>query len=230
MVRFLTSIGITEVDDFDLDFEMVGYDRFKKDQLNMVIVKDTPWKYSYLRRFQDGLNTITYKYLLRFSYKVRPNYIDVLSLFEDWYQTIYRLPHNLNVLGDDNGYIRIEYEDEAEQEQYKSQINDFRSFLDFLSYEFVIVETIKPKEEEVTVSDRKMKQIVKEAEKEAAKEALELEKQRTKTEKAKQGKGKMIIGTLVSIILIAACTAAATWILSIFMPDAVQRAISVFIK
>ena len=34
MVRFLTSIGINEIDDFDLDFEMVGYDRFKKDQLN----------------------------------------------------------------------------------------------------------------------------------------------------------------------------------------------------
>ena len=167
MVRFLTSIGINEFDDFDLDFEMVGYDRFNKTQLNMVIVKDTPWKYSYLRRFQDGLNTISYKYLLRFSYKVRPDFNDVLSLFEDWYQTIYRLPHNLEISGDDNGYIYIQYADEAEQEQYKSQINDFRSFLDFLSYEFVIVESVKPQEEEVNISDRKMKQLVKEAEKEA---------------------------------------------------------------
>ena len=168
MVRFLTSLHINEIDDFDLDFEMVGYDRFKKDQLNMVIVKDTPWKYSLLRRFQDGLETITYKYLLRFSYKVRPNFNDVLSLFEDWYQTIYRLPHNLDVSGDENDYIYIKYEDEAEQEQYKSQIEDFRSFLNFLSYEFVIVESVKPKEEEFSVSERKMKQIVKEAEKEAA--------------------------------------------------------------
>ena len=36
-----------------------------------------------------------------------------------------------------------------------------------LSYEFVIVESVKPKEEEVVISDRKMKQLVKEAEKEA---------------------------------------------------------------
>ena len=167
MVRFLTSIGINEFDDFDLDFEMVGYDRFKKDQLNMVIVKDQPWKYSLLRRFQDGLDTIKYKYLLRFSYKVRPNADDVISLFEDWYQTIYRLPPNLDISATDDGYINIQYSDEPEKEQYETQINDFRSFLDFISYDFVIVETVKPKEEEVVVSDRKMKQIAKEAEKEA---------------------------------------------------------------
>ena len=166
-VRFLKSIHINEIDDFDLDFEMVGRDRFNKEQINMVIVKDTPWKYSLLRRFQDGLETITYKYLLRFSYKVRPDYNDVISLFEDWYQTIYRLPHNLDISGDENGYIHIVYADEAEQEQYKSQIEDFRSFLDFLSYDFVIVETIKPKEEEIVVSERKMKQLVKDAVKEA---------------------------------------------------------------
>ena len=101
MTRFLQSIHIENIDDFDLEFEMVGYDRFDKTRLNMVIVKQTPWKYSYLREFQDGLETITYRYLLRFSYLVRPNYHDVVSLFEDWYQTIYRLPHNLELSGDD---------------------------------------------------------------------------------------------------------------------------------
>ena len=48
MISFLRHINIENIDDFDLDFEMVGYDRFNKSQLNMVIVKDTPWKYSYL--------------------------------------------------------------------------------------------------------------------------------------------------------------------------------------
>ena len=143
MVRFLTSIGINEFDDFDLDFEMVGRNRFNKDQVDMVIVKDSPWKYSYLRRFQDGLQTINYKYLLRFSYKVRPNYNDLISLFEDWYQTLYRLPHNLDVsMGEKEDYIVIQYADEAEKEQYQAQIEDFRSFLNFLSYEFVIIETV----------------------------------------------------------------------------------------
>ena len=166
MTRFLQSIHIENIDDFDLEFEMVGYDRFDKTRLNMVIVKQTPWKYSLLREFQDGLETITYRYLLRFSYLVRPNYYDVVSLFEDWYQTIYRLPHNLELSGDDET-INIEYQNEAEYEQYHAQIEDFRAFLEFISYEFVITENVKPQEEEVVISERKMKKIVKEAEQEA---------------------------------------------------------------
>ena len=166
MTRFLNSIHISNVDDFDLDFEMVGYNRFNPKQLDMVIVKRTPWKYSLLRQFQDGLNEIQYQYLLRFSYMVRPNYQDVISLFEDWYQTLYRLPHNLTITNEEDVII-IEYANEAEKEQYEVAINDFRSFLDFLSYEFIIKETVKPEEEEVVISDRKMKKLVKEADKEA---------------------------------------------------------------
>ena len=163
MIRFLNSIHVNNVDDFDMDFEMVGYNRFDKKRLDMVIVKQTPWKYSLLREFQDCLESITYKYLLRFSYLVRPNFRDVETLFEDWYQTLYRLPHNLNVTGTDDGYMNIEYNDEAEKEQYQLQIEDFRAFLDFINYDFVIKETVKPKEEEVVISERKMNKIVKEA-------------------------------------------------------------------
>ncbi len=163
MIRFLNSIHVNNVDDFDMDFEMVGYNRFDKKRLDMVIVKETPWKYSLLREFQDCLENITYKYLLRFSYLVRPSFRDVEMLFEDWYQTIYRLPHNLNVTGTDDGYMNIEYNDEAEQEQYKLQIEDFRAFLNFISYDFVITESIKPQEEEVVISERKMKKLEKEA-------------------------------------------------------------------
>ena len=164
MIRFLTSLKITNLDDFDLEFEMLGYDRFEKKRLNMVIIKQTPWKYSLLRQFQDGLDTIEYKYLLRFSYRVRPNGHDVISLFEDWYQTLYHIPHNLDIKCEDDETIQIEYADEAEKEQYQSAINDFKSFLDFISYEFVIQESIKPQEEEeVVISERKLKKIVKEA-------------------------------------------------------------------
>ena len=167
MIRFLNSIHVSNVDDFDMDFEMVGYNRFDKKRLDMVIVKQTPWKYSLLREFQDCLENITYKYLLRFSYLVRPNFRDVEVLFEDWYQTLYRLPHNLNVSGSDDGYFNIEYQDEAEKEQYQSQIEDFKAFLNFINYDFVITETVKPKEDEVVISDRKMKKLVKEATAEA---------------------------------------------------------------
>lgn len=169
MIRFLNSIHIENLDDFDIDFEMLGYDRFKKKQLNMVIVKKTPWKYHLLRQFQDGLQTINYEYLLRFSYKVRPDFDDVKHLFEDWYQTIYHLPHNLELISESEDVINIEYASEAEKEQYQAAVNDFRDFLNFISYEFIIKETIKPVEEleHPELSSKEIKKITKVAAKEA---------------------------------------------------------------
>ena len=116
MVRFLNSIHIENIDDFDIDFEMVAWDRFKKDQLNMVIIKNTPWKYHLLRKFQDGLNEIKYPYLLRFSYRIRPDFNDLVHLFADWYQTLYRLPHNLEIVDEGEGKVKVEYLNEAEKE------------------------------------------------------------------------------------------------------------------
>ena len=175
MVRFLNSIHIENLDDFDIDFEMVARDRFRNEQINMVIIKNTPWKYHLLRRFQDALNEITYPYLLRFSYRVRPDFNDVNHLFADWYQTLYRLPHNLEIVDEGDGKIKVEYLSEAEKEQYHEIIKDFKDFLKFICYEFVITEEIKPVEDEtIDISKRKLKQIVNKAEAEAT-EAIENE-------------------------------------------------------
>jgi len=168
MVRFLNSLNIENIDDFDLDFEMIGRNRFDKKQWDMVIIKKKPWKYYLLRQFQDGLPLIKYPYTLRFSYLVRPDYQEVISLFDDWYQTLYKLPHNLVITGDAEDHLFIEYLNESEKEQYREAINDFRDFLNFINYEFTITESIKPQSDEhPDVSVRQMKKIVKEAEAEA---------------------------------------------------------------
>ena len=39
MVSFLNHIHIENIDAFDIDFEMVGRNRFKREQVDMVIVK-----------------------------------------------------------------------------------------------------------------------------------------------------------------------------------------------
>ena len=51
MRSFLNSIHIENVDDFDLDFEMVGRNRFNFQQIDMLIVKEQPWDYELLRQF-----------------------------------------------------------------------------------------------------------------------------------------------------------------------------------
>ena len=174
MLSFLKSLNIENIDDFDIDFEMVGRNRFKKQQIDMVIVKNTPWKYHLLREFQDALNTVNYPYLIRFSYLVRPNMEDLTKLFEDWYQTIYRIPHNLELDASDDNILKIIYLNDAEKAQYEGIIKDFRDFLDFLNYEFAIVEEIKP-DEGPEISKSEMRKLVKDASKEAEK-ALKVEK------------------------------------------------------
>ena len=166
MISFLKHLNIENIDDFDIDFEMVGRDRFKKEQINMVIVKNTPWKYHLLRQFQDALNEVTYPYKLMFSYLVRPNMDDLVKLFEDWYQTLYRIPHNLELDSSDENYLKVIYANEAEKAQYEQIIKDFRDFLDFLNYEFSIVEEVKP-DEGPEISKTEMRKIEKKAEKEA---------------------------------------------------------------
>ena len=166
MVSFLTHLHIENVDDFDIDFEMVGRNRFKPQQIDMVIIKNTPWKYHLLRQFQDALQNVDYPYLIRFSYLVRPNMQDLVKLFEDWYQTLYRIPHNLELDDSDENYLKVRYANESEKAQYEPIIKDFRDFLDFLNYEFSIVEEIKP-DEGPEISKHEMRKIEKKAEKEA---------------------------------------------------------------
>ena len=84
MISFLKHIHIEDAELFDIDFEMVGRNRFKKEQIDMVIVKETPWEYSILRQFQDGLNTIAYPYTLRFSYIIKPDTQNVIILIDDF--------------------------------------------------------------------------------------------------------------------------------------------------
>ena len=167
MVRFLKSINIDNMEDFDIDFEMCARDRFNREQVNMVILKQTPWKYQLLRRFQDGLNEIKYPYVLRFSYAIKPDYENVYHLFCEWYQTLYRLPHNLIINGDDEGHFMVTYSSESEKEQYSASINDFKDFLNFLNYDFVVTEEIAKEEEGPDLSKRAMTKIVKAAEQEA---------------------------------------------------------------
>ena len=59
MIRFLSSLDIADVEIFDLDFDLVGMNAIDKTQVDMAIVKDTPWQYHLLERFQRGLNKIT---------------------------------------------------------------------------------------------------------------------------------------------------------------------------
>ena len=158
MRSFLNSIHIENIDDFDLDFEMVGRNRFNYQQIDMIMSKDTPWNYELLRQFQDGLNTVKYPYTLHFSYLTRPTSQDAINLFYDWYRYIYRSESDIELVKVDDNEIQVNYLDESFKERNQSIINDFKDFLAFISYDFVdISENVLPQKEVGVEADEETK-------------------------------------------------------------------------
>ena len=154
MKSFLKSIHIENIDDFDLDFEMVGRNRFNYQQIDMIISKQVPWTYELLRQFQDGLNSITYPYILHFSYKKRPTSNDAINLFDDWFRYLYRSDSDIELIPVNDNVIQVNYLDESFKKRNEAIINDFKDFLGFISYDFIdINENVLPLKEVGVIAD-----------------------------------------------------------------------------
>ena len=135
MVRFLNSIEIKDVERFDMDFDLVSRNQFIREQIDMFIVKDTPWDYSLLEEFQNGLAIIGYPYTITFSYKTKPTVYDAIRLFDDWHRSHNRYPAQIKLEG--NGeIITFIYESEEQKQEYEQVTKDFQDFLEFLCYRF----------------------------------------------------------------------------------------------
>jgi len=139
MISFLTSIGINDYESFDIDFDMVNRNRFDRNTVEMVISKETPWEYELLNRFIEGLNTITtYKTNIRFIYKEQPSGEKVITLFKDWYRSIYRIDPNVNLEANNND-IKFKFDDLDSCNEFASIIQDFKDFLKFIQYDLIYV-------------------------------------------------------------------------------------------
>lgn len=171
MISFLKTIHIENINDFDLDFEMVGRNRFKHEQIDMMIVKETPWQYEFLHQFQEGLNTVEYPYFIRFSYIKKPTSEDAANLLKDWYQSIYHIPFP-HEIGTDSSSIIIFYDDENEKDMFYGIIFDFKDFLAFINYNFAVEEQIKKEVKKETVSEEKPAETVTEKVSEIVVEAV----------------------------------------------------------
>jgi len=159
MVRFLNSIAIKDIERFDLDFDLVSRNQFVRDQIDMFIVKDTPWEYSLLEEFQNGLAIIGYPYSIMFSYKIRPTVYDAIRLFDDWHRSHNRYPAQIHLEG--NGeIITFVYTSKEQKEEYEQVVKDFKEFLDFLCYRFDFDEEIHEVEDDKpTVSQKKLERL-----------------------------------------------------------------------
>ena len=133
MTRFLQSIGIQDVDGFDLSFDVVSKHPIIPQQWDMVITKETPWTFAQLERFLAGITTLNYPTSFTFTYRKAPTLQDVLSLFLAWYEVQYRQPFGLLPLVNGQS-ITFSYPDQEAFEQAKpmwTQINDIFLFIHY---------------------------------------------------------------------------------------------------
>ncbi len=186
MIRFLRSINIENIDDFnDLSFDLC-----KKNQLtnriDMQICKDNPWSYDLLKQFQDALFYISYDYDLKFSYRNRPNIDNLYDLFKDWYRSIYHVDYSYDIKKENSTLIFI-FKDKKTADENNDFIEDFKEFLKFIGYYnfFEIkIKIIKAKVEEVEEIDFEQLQKEKEEKLNKAKEISQKQILKQEEEKA----------------------------------------------
>ena len=165
MERFLNSLGIKDIERFDMDFDLVSRNQFIREQIDMFIVKDTPWDYALLEEFQSGLAIIGYPYTLEFSYKRKPTVYDAIRLFDDWHRSHNRYQSEIHLEGSGD-IITFIYDSQEQKEKYEQVTKDFEEFLDFLSYRFSFDHEVREKEPEApSISKRTMQKIESQANK-----------------------------------------------------------------
>ncbi len=139
MDRFLKSIYIENIEDYDMDFDMLSKNRFNPDQYDMIICKRSPWEYPLLNDLIEHLSYINYKYTLRFSYIKGPSTQDVIELFFDWYSSHYRMTLDIDISAEnDVDQINFIYETKKQEEIYHPIVKEFSDLLDFINYQFVL--------------------------------------------------------------------------------------------
>ncbi|MFA5421861.1 MAG: PolC-type DNA polymerase III [Bacilli bacterium] len=164
MIRFLNSVDIVDVESFDLDFDLVGMNAIDKTQVDMAVVKDTPWQYHLLERFQRSLSFIKYPYTITFSYKEKPTFYDAVHIIESWYRTNYRAAAPFE-MRDDHGNIVLTFHNEQKRDNFAPIMAELKDFFHFLCYEFIVLDEFVPEEKAITVSASKLQSLTKKAEK-----------------------------------------------------------------
>lgn len=164
ITRFLNSLGLSDLERF-YDLSIVEFARDKDNSAKWIIVlnKTNPWDYDVFAAFLNGLAQITYPYDLTFTYTYEPTPLDIINLFDPWYQANYHLPSNQKINIVSGNMIEFVFASEATYINNEQMLKDFQSLLSFLNYPNQIVyqiimdsvdhEHIEDDEDEMSVVD-----------------------------------------------------------------------------
>ena len=141
--RFLYSMGLEDIDRFDLSFVAIGRNPFQQDKIDMALEKTMPWQYALLDEFIQATANIKYPYSMRFTYLNEPTPADAASLFYEWYLGRYSAIPSFKVEQQGEEALLFSYSSEELQQSNSRAINDFRDLLLLINYPFQIQEVVE---------------------------------------------------------------------------------------
>jgi DNA polymerase-3 subunit alpha (Gram-positive type) len=134
--RFLKSIHIEEIDQFDL--ELTHYKKDLQGKWSYHFLKHSPWDIDSLEHFLASVQRyIDYKLDIIFSYSFTPQVSDALELFSSWFMRRHFIPCPFIACEEDHK-IKCKYKSEHEKTKYAATLEDFQLLLNTIYYPFVI--------------------------------------------------------------------------------------------
>ena len=142
MRTFLTSIGIEDVERFDMDFVLVARNPYQTDKIDMAIEKEEPWDFSLLEEFMDASATIRYPFSIRFSYSREVTPDDVGHLLMDWHLSRYRDIPDFTTDSPRANVISLTYDSEEAKAKSAAKVKDLKELFAFINYPYTILEKV----------------------------------------------------------------------------------------
>lgn len=145
MRTFLTSIGIEDVDRFDMDFVLVARNPYQLDKIDMAIEKEEPWEYSLLEEFMMASKTIRYPFSIRFSYgrEVTPD--DVGHLLMDWHLSLYHDTPDFQTDSPRKNVITLTFDSEEAKQKSAPKVKGLKDLFAFINYPYSVFEKVEVK-------------------------------------------------------------------------------------
>ena len=137
MQQYLLSLGLEDVDQFDMDFTGCKASPDNPDQIDLFITKITLWDYSSFRAFCDALSHVQYPYSLQFFYEEPVTLGYLKEFFLSWSLENYCLadcPFEFVSFADGVLRLRELNENEADEEEHCRIVESFRDLLCFIGY------------------------------------------------------------------------------------------------
>lgn len=149
MKRFLSSMGITNIDDYDIDFVSCKKSEYEKDLFIFDITKETLWDYQLLDVFLRGTMNIQYKCELNYVYKedFTKEYFEKFIgdiFFNKTYNTLkasFQFTFN---------EILVNFKDKSQFNEFLSIIDDIKLLFRTIQYNVDIHAKLEKEEEKVT--------------------------------------------------------------------------------